>query len=716
MNLVLRQWMLWLVISGALGLAYEMVWLRRFSLWLGGTAVASAVTLSAFMAGLGLGGGVMGALAPQIRRPHRAYAACEASAALWAILFPGLLHMAQALPAVPGLAYGAAFALLLPPAAALGATWPLLTQASSAQHGAALYAANTTGAVAGVLGATFVALPMLGVRTTEMMTAMVGLALAGWALQTPEAANASSDIDAKTPPGLPYPALLAASATAGIAALGLELVWFRLAATALGATVQANGWVLAVFLGMMAAGAAAGRTFPRVASQGVGWGLTGLGSLALLGAALWGQLPYLVAAIWRLGGPEAMLPASAIVAAVGMAGAPMASGLAFSCAVRALGSTAKRRAGSLYAANTAGSIVGALVGGLWAIPALDLQGALWLFSGLTIIGGALILRRIWVPLVGVLIVLLTPDWDARLYAVGIHVRISDFADPSPRGIATFAREGWDLLSYDHGVTAAVAVGRSRKSGNLWLSINGKVDASTGADMPTQLLSAQLPLKLSNEPRDVLVVGLASGITAGEALRDPRVQHLTIAEIESAVISASRHFDSVSGAPLDDPRTQLVVEDARAWLSRSNHQFDVIISEPSNPWISGVSSLFTEEYWTIVHHHLREGGVACQWLQLYGMGPEELRGLLRTFIHVFPNAQLVQTIEGSDVLLLGIKGARPQDLPSATLNAAGIRALAGDGWRNTDDHPRVEWQAPRWLHYETGPMNAEAIANAGGAHR
>lgn len=253
------------------------------------------------------------------------------------------------------------------------------------------------------------------------------------------------------------------------------------------------------------------------------------------------------------------------------------------------------------------------------------------------------------------------------------------------------------------------------SPNVWLSINGKFDASTGDDMPTQILSGTIPVTAARDPRRVAVVGLASGVTAGAVLDDPRVQSLTVFELEPSVVVASHFFDHANGRPLDDPRTTLVVDDARAVLERDPTRYDVIISEPSNPWISGISSLFTEEYWALGRSRLREGGVFCQWVQLYGMGPEEMRGLVRTFASVFGDVWLYETIPGSDVLL--VAGAPPPpDAPvQPTLDPDGVRRLAGIGWLNTDDHPRVEWQAPRWLHYATADDNA-ALIEASAQHR
>ncbi len=706
-----REWALVLAMSGATGLAYEGVWLRRMSLLLGGSAVSGAVTVGAFMAGLALGAAVASRLGPHARA-HRTYAALEAAAAAWALAFPLLLAAAAAGVGMwPGGRFLAAVALLIPPAAALGATWPLVARHAGPQGAALLYASNTAGAVLGVLATTFVAMPAVGVRTTECMAAVVGLgvAAAAWSLGAPPAVPTT---EARGPLVVPVVPLMGAAFAAGLAALGLELVWLRLAAVALGATVQAIGWVLAVFLATVALGAAIGRRWPADPRSGLVLGLTGLASLALLGASLWGQLPLVVAGLYRLGGPEAMLPGSGFVAALAMGGAPAASGLAFACAVRCLGARLTDHAGSLFAANTVGSIVGAVAGGLLAVPLLEVRGAVWLFAAVATAAAVWVSRRPWPMVPALLLALAVPRWDARLYAVGVHLRISDFADPSVSAIRAFADEGWELLLYDHGTTGAVAVGRATTTGNLWLSINGKVDASTGDDMPTQVLSGTLPVAAAGDPGEVLVVGLASGITAGAVLRSPAVDRLDVVELEPAVVRASRLFDAVSGSPLDDPRTALHIDDARTVLTHSQRRWDVVISEPSNPWITGVSSLFTLEYWQLVRARLRPEGVVCQWVQLYSMGPDELRGILRTFLQVFPNTWLFESIEGSDVLLIGTDGTLPSRLPAAPLlTPAQLARVAGSGWLNTDDHPRVEWQAPRWLHYDTGSRNAELLRAA-----
>ena len=696
-------WTALLLASGAVSLGYEAVWIRRLGLVLGGSAVASAIVVAAFMGGLAMGGALAKYL-PRGARGPRSYAILEATAALWAFCFPWLLD------AMPFANLGVAFLLLAPPATALGATWPLLAQGASPALASRLYAANTTGAVLGVAGTTFFLLPNLGVRGTEYALVGTGLLLAIVATHTTplsEKAPAPAVASLASSPWV----ILAASAAAGFTALGLEVVWMRLAAVALGATVQTIGLVLATFLATMAVGAWIGRRWPNEPMSGLGYSLAALTFFSLVGCSLWGQLPYLVAEIYDIAGPAGMRWGAAVVATVLMGGAPIASGMAFSLAIRALGTQLESQAGPLYTANTAGGIAGSLLAGLWALPVLEVRGAVFLFAGVSALASLAVLRKPLPVLPALLVAVLVPAWDAKLYAVGIHLRVSDFSDTSPRAIRSFADEGWELRYYNHGTTGAVAVGQSTKTGNLWLSINGKVDASTGDDMPTQILSGTLPMAIHGVARDVLVVGLASGITAGAVL-DSGADKLTVVELEPAVIEASRFFDDYSGAPLDDVRTTLIIEDARAVLRRGGDPYDVIISEPSNPWITGVSSLFTEEYWHIARRRLTDDGVFCQWVQLYGMGPDEFRGVIRTFNAVFPNAYLFETIPGSDVLLIGGRGTLPDMLPiQPVLSPNQVRALGGTGWLNTDDRPRVEWEAPKWLHYATATDNAALIEAA-----
>ena len=220
----------------------------------------------------------------------------------------------------------------------------------------------------------------------------------------------------------------------------------------------------------------------------------------------------------------------------------------------------------------------------------------------------------------------------------------------------------------------------------------------GADMPTQILSGQLPMEMAKDITNpnVLVVGLASGVTLGETLKSGAANAVVV-ELEPAVVEASSYFADINHRPLDDPRTTLIVDDARSVLARSNQRYDVIISEPSNPWLTGVSNLFTQEYWELGQASLNDNGVFCQWVQLYALSPDAFRSLVATYITVFPNTWLFETIPGSDALLISAPHLSSSLSILPTLGPEELKALSYGGIINTDDSPWIEFEAPKWLH-------------------
>jgi spermidine synthase len=255
-------------------------------------------------------------------------------------------------------------------------------------------------------------------------------------------------------------------------------------------------------------------------------------------------------------------------------------------------------------------------------------------------------------------------------------------------------------------------------------------------MQTQVLLAHLPLMVHEGAERVAVVGWGSGVTAGAALSYPGVERVDAFEIEPAVVEASKHFEDVSGDPLDDPRLELIVGDARARLRRSSGTYDVMISEPSNPWITGISNLFTQDYFRILDSRLAPGGVVCQWFHLYGMSEEATRSLVATFASVFPEQLLFRLSSGRDVLLLGSHEpirfslprmrqvfedpARGQVLGSIglhypfdvlvglTLDTEGCAEFAEGAPLNTDDNMRLELSAPRTLYVDRTEEIGEAL--------
>ena len=397
--------------------------------------------------------------------------------------------------------------------------------------------------------------------------------------------------------------------------------------------------------------------------------------------------------------------------------------------------------GWLYALNTAGAIGGATLAGFWLIPTAGIQGAIKIGILVNVAAGAGLLLIRWTgpmkrlvtvsaAVVAVAGVLAVPRWDPSVMTSAPAIYGSYYVQ-SATGVAEPLRSN-EVVFYRDGPSATVAV--TRLSEYLSLRVNGKVDASTAPpDMPNQLLSGHLPLLLLTNlnPRAVLLIGLGSGITAGAVARHP-VERLDVVEIEKAVVDASRFFVEEHGGVLTDNRVRVIVADGRSFLATAPGRYDVIISEPSNPWIAGLASLFTVEYFDLARRRLNPGGMMLQWLQAYNLEPDDVRMILRTFQSVFPATSLWHS-GGADLLLLGKADSTPIDLgvikdhyarsaavqrdlrrigdlgwPSVLghflLGDSDTRGRAAAAGLNTDDRLALEFSAPRSLYLETEGKN------------
>jgi Flp pilus assembly protein TadD len=339
-----------------------------------------------------------------------------------------------------------------------------------------------------------------------------------------------------------------------------------------------------------------------------------------------------------------------------------------------------------------------------------------------------------------------PSWDARLLNSGVYVYAPDYERLSEGGRLADSLQRFTLLYYREGVSATVAVFRGQY---LFMRVNGKTDAGDSPDNLTQRLLAHVPLLLHSAPKDVLVIGLGSGVTLGSALQHP-IRRADTVEISPEVVEASRFFQEANRNALADPRSHLMLLDGRTWLTAGPRSYDVIISEPSNPWQTGNANLFTREHFLAARARLNPGGILCQWLPYYRMPEADFRAAIKTFQDVFPQAML--WISGSDTLMIGsLETLRPDvgrlrarlveekvrlDLaevgiptPEAFLSHAllgpdGVsRFVRGDWARHTDDWPILEFSGPKALFLETASANFRAmlqeaedllpLANAGG---
>jgi spermidine synthase len=750
-------------LSGVAALVYEIVWTRRLTLVLGATVEAVAVVLAAFMGGLAIGSALAGRAAgwapPRLRR---LYAGLEAGIAGLALAFPLSLRAADAL--APGRAVAAA-AVLVPPTILMGATLPVLTAlwspaaAQSGRTAGLLYASNTVGAVAGTLAAALLLIPGLGLRASTLAAVAMNLGAAALVLtmRAPVAAAAPArgsrpGRDEARSEAIPPAAALAVAALSGLGALAAEVGWTRALVLLIGPTAYAFAFVVAsviagLALGSAAAAAVSGRLRRHVTALAAIELLAALASVAV--ARVVGELPEAVGDLVRTYADQpAALMARELAAVFGLLLIPsLLFGAAFPLLVAIVARSARPAAavGRVYSANTLGAIAGSLLAGFVVLPLAGIRQTLLAAAAAQATAGvvawmALDGRRRWIAAAAgaaafAAAAAFTPAWDPERLSGGAY-KYAVYAGERP--LAEELKAG-DLVFYREGRTATVSV--RRLGGVLSLAIDGKVDATSGADMPTQRLLAHVPLLLHPAPAEVCIIGLGSGVTAGAALKHA-VQRVDSVEISPEVVAASALFRGVSGDPLGDPRHRLVLGDGRNHLLRTRSRYDVIVSEPSNPWMAGVSALFTRDFFRLARQRLAPGGLFCQWIHIYNMDPRDLRTVVGGFTDAFPEAGLFLVNEG-DVLLVGAIGPFPdldpgslrvrlgrpqvaQDLAAiavrtpyalATLLAVttpGLSGWATEAPRHTDDRPLLEYRAPRFMHADTARENRAAIEAAASA--
>jgi spermidine synthase len=720
------------LVSGAAALLYEVVWMRHLGVVFGHTVHAVTTVLACYMAGLALGSVLAGRRADRLRRPLRAYAAVEAAVGLYCLLTPLLFRGTDALYAslyaalAPGalgsglLHFALAALVLLPPTTLMGATLPILSRAVVDGRGVpasqvgALYAINTWGAVAGTAATGFLLLPAIGLSRTVWLGVALNLGVAGLAalLDRRVAAAARERPDEVAAPDAtapeaealaPSPArvrvALAGIGISGAASMAYEIAWTRALSLTLGSSTYAFSAMLTTFLAGLALGAAAAARLLRRQRTGLAaFGLVeiGIGLLGVLLLPLFGRLPEaLLLTLGRTGVTHgAVLAAQFCLGFALMIGPTLLVGTTFPLVIAALRpgvAAVGRHVGLVYGANTVGTIVGSMLAGFALIPAFGIQATVRIAAAANVAVGIAVLaaapalgRRVRIAAAAAvgafaLALVALPRWDPRIMTVGVPVYAAEMVKAGVKAIreSSGARE---LLLYREGISTTVAVVRSPTA--ISLSVNGKTDASNTRDMATQLLLGHLgPLLQPEAPRSALVIGLASGITAGAVAQHP-VERIDVAELEPAMIEASRFFARENRDVLADPRVRVLAGDGRQILAAAPAPYDLIVSEPSNPWIAGVASLFTREFYQSARRKLSERGVMVQWLQTYSIFDADVRMVVRTFQEVFPHVS-IWTGSLGDVLLV----ATPERV-AVDLGAIRARLAASPGLR--DDFARFGW--------------------------
>lgn len=782
------------VLSGAAALVYEVVWSRQLSVFLGITIRAEAVVLAAFMLGLALGSRLLGARADRTARPLLLFAALEGAIALYglasAFILPALAPWYAGMTSPLALSTAAgdttrflvAAAALLVPTTLMGGTVPALVRAlvpgrggSSDEIGRAIggvYAVNTLGAAIGAFAAGFYLLPRLGTTGTLWAAVALNLAAAVVAVivgrgpsgaQAPGKSESEAAVnvrgrDADTS-RLPHQGrTLAAFALFGAAALAIQLGWVQALSQILGASVYAFSLTLSGYLAGLALGGFVFTAWRRRSRRGfrAAWIAWTAGAAVTLGVFFFDALPelYLQAFRWNLEARLGWLVAFALVVTWCLLLVPTAL---FGVLSPLLAADSSSRPGSVgrdvgraYAVNTLGTTLGALLAGFWMLPRVGTQNTLLLGAlAMAICASILLLaerprpararaKAASLAVLSLLAVALVPRWEPELTTSGPFINASRILDlPAGSDFRRALRERNRILYYAESAVGSVSV--REVEGDRLLVINGKTDGSRIGDRRTQLALGHLPVLLHANPESALVVGFGTGMTPAAIAAHPEVRQLDVIEISPEVIEASQFFAAENRGVLYNPRLRLHHADARNFLLATRARWDVIVSEPSNPWISGVANLFTREYFELARSRLRPGGVMGQWFQSYGMSQDDLRSIIATLSSVFEHVTIWSPQPG-DLILIGsdephvLDAARISEMLRLPHTAADLEVT---GWRNgeaflrmlvqdaetsaafgagaplnTDQRPRVEFNAPRNLYKETTFDNMLALVEHG----
>lgn len=713
-----------LFLSGAAALAYELLWLRAAGTLIGHTVYASAVVIAVFLGGLALGAWVAGRALVGRRPSARLYACIEVGIAATATLVPlvldrlapvfGHLHRAGAGGGELTLALHLALVAMVIalPTVLMGATLPvavgLARDRDLGRVSGSIYGANAVGSAAGAVALAFWVLPALGASASGLAFAACNLAAAALVAGMGERPSETTQQPRAGQFRLPSEprAVLGIYFGTGVFSLWLELAWARVLSLSYGSTLYGFAATLAAFvLGLSAGSFLAPRLRPLRRAP-----LTGFAGLqlavalsAVLLARYMDRVPEWVLRV--MADPEAgfvAVAASHLGIALATVGVPtLAMGASYAVVTGYLGQWWDREhaAGTAYAVNAAGNILGSLSGGLGALAFLGMQRTLEAvgvgFAGLALAGlvrvptlkarRRLALAFLPVLMLGIGLELVREPWKPGVMTSAPYFFGYRVAEVAERGAGRDPADAvlGEVVRYAEGPTAVVAV-RRFSSGQRLLYVGGIPES--GAQAPLHRWLGHLGMLLHGSVKRALVVGLGVGHTLAAVLEHP-VERVDCLEIAQEVVDMSRQeFSAETGDVLDDPRVRLWVQDARTHVRHADVAYDLVVSQPSYPWTTGAARLFTREYFADLASRLRPGGVAVAWFTTESEA--SARAIERAWVDVFPDAHVFAGLGRFRLsFLVGFEGSRGLEadrIARALDEPAVSRAVARFGVRTAED--------------------------------
>jgi spermidine synthase len=688
--------------SGFAGLIYESIWTHYLKLFLGHAAYAQSLVLVVFMGGMAAGAAWCARLSERLRNPLAGYALVEALIGALALAFHPLFVVAtdwsyaSLLPALGGewaaLAGKLAISclLILPQSLLLGMTFPLmsagLARAHTASQGesiAMLYFSNSLGAAVGVLASGFLLIAWVGLPGTLRTAGALNfaLALAVWLLARP----AHDSPLRTTGEGSGTTLLLGVAFFTGLASLVYEIVWIRMLSLVLGASTHSFELMLSTFiLGLALGGLAVRRHVDRSRSPErlLGWVQVAMGLLALATLPVYDVTFDLMEALMRglartdTGYLLFNLSGQGIAALV-MLPATFCAGMTLPLITGALlrRGAGERAIGGVYAANTVGAIAGVLLAVHLGLPILGIKGALML-GCVVDIGLGLLLLGLFPSRVSLLRI--GSGSAAALLVVGLAVQLD--ANKMTAGVFRHgdleASRDAEILFQKDGKTATVHLAKYgeavslRTNGKSDGSINVEAGSPRGTDEITMVLTGALPLALKPDANSAAVIGIGTGLTTHTLLQSLAIERVDTVEIEAAMAQAARGFMPRNSSAFADPRGAIRIDDAKTYFSSGSRRYDIIVSEPSNPWVSGVSSLFTLEFYRRIRAHLNPEGLLVQWIQLYEIDPSLVASILGALGTQFPH-YAVYAASDHDLLVVAGERAVPPAAHAAVFEHPGL---------------------------------------------
>lgn len=709
-------------LSGISGLIYESIWSRYIKLFVGSAATAQVLVLSLFMGGMALGSLLASRKLAGVRAPVRAYGLIEGGIGLYALAFPLVSEAAIRLcydhvfPALGGgvgvelVKWSVAGLLILPPCVLLGMTFPLMSAGilrrdpeRSGEILSFLYFTNSIGAALGALLSGFVLVARFGLPGTLACAAALNILIALVAFtRRGQHAPIREDVEASAGTDVLVRLLLLVAFGTGLSSFMYEIAWIRLLSMIIGSATHSFEVMLSAFVFGLAAGGlwvrkrmdrfrrpefvlgvvqlimgiAAVATLPAYhwAVDAIGWLL--VGAEGARSEALWLEFNLLRYALCLL----IMFPAT------------FCAGMTLPLITHVLLRRGQPEGviGRVYGLNTFGAIAGAILAGLVLMPVIGLQRVIVAGAAVDVaLGLVLVYREAARPTAPAGLrrfARVVTTSSALVLAFGLFVVKLDPMVLS----ATVFRNGrtrlpdtFELLSYVDGRTASVSVIRLTDDREYRvIYTNGKPDASVvlnrypedrdpelgpdfAGDEPNQVLVGLLPLMARPDAEDVALIGFGSGVTAHVLLGSPTLQRLDTIEIEREMVTGSRHFYPANARAYDDPRNHFWFDDAKAYFAGAARRFDIIVSEPTNPWVSGVSSLFTVEFYQEAKRYLKPGGVLAQWLQGYELSDVLLLTVLAALDREFSDYQILR-VGTSDWVILSVADGELGRLSDAPL--------------------------------------------------